>query len=175
MAEEMFRGADDLPDADRHLLTAIRKALRGYEPLRATRPVLDIMVRDGRVILSGRVRTLAIKEISEYVVVRLNGVRAVRNDLVADPEVMRAVADVVGADPRLGPLCPRIDVRYGVVSLSGDVPSAAVAQELIDVVGRVPRVESVTSYLTVEPLVLTNGAASHEAVLAAAPTETSEG
>ena len=36
-AEEMFRAADDLPVADRQLLTAIRKTLWGYEPLRATR------------------------------------------------------------------------------------------------------------------------------------------
>ena len=50
-------------------------------------------------------------------VVRLEGVRAVRNDLVADPEVMRDVADAVAADAEFGPLCPRIDVRYGVVSL----------------------------------------------------------
>src|SRR5262249_45289424 len=120
-AEEMFRAADDLPNADRHLLTAIRKVLWAYEPLRATRPTLEIFVRDGRVTLSGRVRTLAIKEISEYMVFRLDGVRAVRNDLVADPEVMRDVADAIAADPELGPLCPRVDVREGVVSLSGDV------------------------------------------------------
>jgi osmotically-inducible protein OsmY len=175
MAEEMFRGADDLPEADRRLLLEIRKALWGYEPLRATRPTLDLAVHDGRVTMAGRVRTLAIKEISEYMVVRLEGVRAVRNDLVADPEVMRDVADAVAGDPELGPLCPRIDVRYGVVSLSGDVPSEAVARRLIEFVAGVPRVVSVTSYLAIEPLRPTNGAMSHEAVLATAPAETSEG
>jgi len=175
MAEEMFRGADDLPDADRHLLTAIRKALWSYEPLRATRPTLDIVVQDGRVTLAGRVRTLAIKEISEYMIFRVDGVRAVRNDLVADPEVMRGVADAVAADPEFGPLCPRIDVREGVVSLSGDVPSDTVARRLIEFVSGVPRVVSVTSYLTIEPPAATNGTASHEAVLATAQPETSEG
>jgi osmotically-inducible protein OsmY len=175
MAEELFRGADDLPEADRHLLNAIRKVLWAYEPLRATRPTLDIGVREGRVTLTGRVRTLAIKEISEYMVIRLNGVLAVRNDLVADPEVVREVADVIAADPELAPLCPRVDSRYGVVSLAGDVPSEAVAQRLIELVGAVPVVESVTSYLTVEPIVATNGTASHEAVLATAPAESGQG
>jgi osmotically-inducible protein OsmY len=180
-AEEMFRAADDLPAADRHLLIAIRKTLWGYEPLRATRPTLTIGVQDGRVVLTGRVRTLAIKEIAEYMVLRTNGVRAVRNDLLADPEVARAVADAVAADPELGPLCPRIDAREGVVHLAGDVPSEAIAQRLIDLAASLPLVASVTSYLTVEPIpaLATNGALAHGAangtVAVVAPAESSEG
>lgn len=180
-AEEMFRAADDLPDADRHLLTAIRKTLWGYEPLRATRPTLTIGVQEGRVVLTGRVRTLAIKEIAEYMVLRTPGVRAVRNDLLADPEVARSVADAVAADPELGPLCPRIDSRDGVVHLAGDVPSDAIAQRLIDLAESLPLVASVTSYLTVEPAaaLATNGAMAHGAtngtVTAVASAEGSKG
>src|SRR5262245_13195216 len=91
MAHEIIRLADDLPEADRHLLELIRKTLLDYEPLRATRPVLDVTINQGLVTLAGRVRTSAIKEIAELLVHQLAGVRAVRNDLVADPEVVRAV------------------------------------------------------------------------------------
>src|SRR5215213_5078451 len=131
MAHEIIRLADDLPEADRHLLELIRKTLLNYEPLRATRPVLDISLHQGLVHLQGRVRTSAIKEIAELLVHQLTAVRAVRNDLVADPEVVRAVADVLGADPEIGPACPIVDVRDGVVILVGEVPSEEAARRAV--------------------------------------------
>src|SRR5215213_4753205 len=122
MAHEIIRLDDDLPEADRHLLDIIRRTLLNYEPLRATRPVLDVSISQGRV------RTSAIKEVAELLVLQLTGVRAVRNDLVADPEVVRAVADAFGDDPEVGPACPIVESRDGVVILVGDVPSEAVAR-----------------------------------------------
>src|SRR6187402_922552 len=103
MAQEIFPIDDDLPEADRRVLTVIRKALLDYEPLRATRPILEVTVHDGLVHMRGRVRTSAIKEIAELLVHQLPPVRAVRNELTADPEVIRAVADAFAADPELGP------------------------------------------------------------------------
>lgn len=151
MAHEIFRFDDELPDEDRHLYASIRKALWDYEPLRATRPILDISVRDGLVRLQGRVRTSAIKEISEYMLLRIPGIRAVANDLVADPEVVRAVADVIAADPELGPACPIIEVRDGVVILAGELPSEELARRAVEVAASVPNVLSVTSHLRVMP------------------------
>jgi osmotically-inducible protein OsmY len=173
-AEEIIRGADDLPEADRRLLAVIRKTLWDYEPLRATRPTLNVDVDAGRVRLQGRVRTLAIKEIAEYSVHRLAGVRAVRNDLVADPEVVRAVADAIADDPELGPLCPRLDARDGVVVLTGDVPSEDVGSRLVELVSGVPLVEDVTSYLQVRPVTATaapNGAGANGTATTPANTE----
>jgi hypothetical protein len=144
MAHDMFRFDDELPEEDRHLYASIRKALWDYEPLRATRPVLDISVRDGLVRLQGRVRTLAIKEISEYLLLRIPGIRAVANDLVADPEVVRAVADAFASDSELGPACPIVEVRDGIVILAGQLPSEELALA-------VPSVVSVTTHLRVMP------------------------
>jgi osmotically-inducible protein OsmY len=161
MAHEIIRLPDDLPEADRHLMELIRKTLLDYEPLRATRPVLDITISQGLVSLAGRVRTSAIKEIAELLVHQLPGVRAVRNDLVADPEVVRAVADAFAADPELGPACPIIEARDGMVILVGDVPTEAAARRAVDVASEVPLVASVTSHLKVAVPVLahsTNGA-----------------
>ncbi|MFN8632601.1 MAG: BON domain-containing protein [Chloroflexota bacterium] len=151
MAHELFRMDDDLPDAERHVLMLIRKTLLDYEPLRATRPVLEVSYRDGLVGLEGRVRTSAIKEIAELLVHRLPGVRAVRNDLVADPEVVRAVADALAADPELGPACPIVESRDGVVILVGTVPSDELAQRAVQVANAVPSIASVTSHLRVVP------------------------
>ena len=161
MAQEIFPIDDDLPEADRRVLNVIRKTLLDYEPLRATRPILDVTVHDGLVHLRGRVRTSAIKEIAELLVHQLAPVRAVRNDLTADPEVVRAVADAFAADPELGPACPIVDARDGVVILIGDVPTEELARRAVEVASAVPLVASVTSHLRVvppAPVHSTNGA-----------------
>src|SRR3954468_1782387 len=132
MAHEIIRLDDDLPEADRPLLELIRKTLLNYEPLRATRPVLDVRLEQGLVHLRGRVRTSAIKEIAELLVHQIPAVRAVRNDLVADPEVVRAVADAFAANPEIGPTCPIIESRDGVVILVGNVPSEAAARRALE-------------------------------------------
>src|SRR5688572_1729986 len=161
MAHDIIRLPDDLPDAERHLLELIRKTLLAYEPLRATRPVLDVTINQGLVHMVGRVRTSAIKEIAELLVHQLPGVRAVRNDLLSDPEVVRAVADAFAADPDLGPTCPIVDARDGVVILIGEMPSEALARRAVEVATNAPLVASVTSHLQVVPSVpvhSTNGA-----------------
>jgi osmotically-inducible protein OsmY len=151
MAHDMFRFDDDLPEAERHLLVSIRKTLWEYEPLRATRPVLDISVRDGLVRLQGRVRTSAIKEIAEFLLLRVPGIRAVGNELISDPEVVRAVADTIAADPDLGPTCPIIESRDGVVVLAGTMPSEELARRAVELATTVPTVVSVNSHLRVVP------------------------
>jgi osmotically-inducible protein OsmY len=147
----MIHFDDDLPEADRQVLDRIRRTLWDYEPLRATRPDLDISVHEGLVHLRGRVRTSAIKEIAELLVHRLPAVRAVRNDLIADPEVVRAVADAFAVDPEIGPACPIVDCRDGVVILIGAVPSDEIARRAVELAIAVPLVASVTSHLRVVP------------------------
>jgi osmotically-inducible protein OsmY len=168
MAQEIIQIDDDLPEADRRVLNAIRKVLLDYEPLRATRPVLDVAVRDGLVTLHGRVRTSAIKEIAELLVLRLPTVRAVRNDLIADPEVVRAVADAFAADAEIGPACPIVDARDGVVILLGDMPSEELARRAVEVATSVPLVASVSSHLRVVP---PESAASTNGIVAVATAD----
>ena len=171
MSQEIFPIDDDLPEADRRVLNVIRKTLLDYEPLRATRPILDVTVHEGLVHLRGRVRTSAIKEIAELLVLRLPPVRAVRNDLIADPEIVRAVADAFAADPEVGPSCPIVDARDGVVILIGDLPSEELVGRAVDLATSVPLVGSVTSHLRVAPPVLahsTNGSTNGAVAVATA-------
>lgn len=171
MAQEIFPIADDLPDADRRVLTVIRKTLLDYEPLRATRPLLEVSVLNGLVHMRGRVRTSAIKEIAELLVMQLEPVRAVRNDLIADPEVVRAVADAFGADPDVGPACPIVDCRDGVVILIGALPSEEAARRAVDLAAAVPTVASVTNHLRVEPPALAPAHSTNGAVAVAVADE----
>jgi osmotically-inducible protein OsmY len=175
MAQEIFPIDDDLPEADRRVLSVIRKTLLDYEPLRATRPLLEVTVRDGLVHMRGRVRTSAIKEIAELLVFQLAPVRAVRNDLVSDPEVVRAVADAFAEDPDLGPACPVIEARDGVVIIIGDVPDEDVARRGVEIATAVPLVASVNSFLRVAPpppaVVPSSNGSSNGAVAVADPDE----
>ena len=176
MAQEIFPIADDLSDADRRVLTVIRKTLLVYEPLRSTRPVLDVTVQAGLVQMRGRVRTSAIKEIAELLVLQLEPVRAVRNDLVADPEVVRAVADALAADPEIGPACPVVDCRDGIAIIIGDVPTEEAARRAVDIATAVPLVASVTSRLRIVPplpasVPSTNGSATEPVAVASAENE----
>ena len=149
MAEQHIDSPDDLSDADQELLASIRKTLWGYEPPRGTRPSLNIEVRDGRVRLAGRMRTLAMKEISEYLLLRSKGVRGVRNEVITDPEIVRAVADVLATDEQLGPACIRVDSRDGRVILSGSVPDEALIQRAVELASGVPLLTDVESRLVV--------------------------
>jgi osmotically-inducible protein OsmY len=117
--------------------------------------------------LEGRVRTSAIKEVAELLVHNLAGVRAVRNDLVSDPEVVRAVADAFGADSEVGPACPIVDARDGVVILIGEMPSESVVRRAIDLASGVSLVASVTSHLRVAPAATAHSANGAVAVAAA--------
>jgi osmotically-inducible protein OsmY len=151
MAQDIFRVDENLSEADRRVLNLIRTTLLDYEPLRATRPILDVSVRDGLVHLEGRVRTSAIKEVAELLVVHLAPVRAVRNDLIADPEVIRAVADALAADPELGPACLIVDCRDGEVSLIGEVATDELLNRALEITNSVPIIGSIENRVRVVP------------------------
>ena len=65
--------------------------------------------------LRGRVRTLPQKLIAAVLVERMTDVGAVTNELIADPEVVRAVADALAQDERTAAYVLRVDSRHGIV------------------------------------------------------------
>jgi osmotically-inducible protein OsmY len=138
-------------EADKRLFLAVRRRLWDYEPLRTTRPALDMDVSGGIVRLRGRVRTDAMKLIAGYLVSRTEGVERLQNDLISDTEVVRSAADALAADATLGPLCLRVDARMGVVTIAGDIPAPELEARAIVVVRTAPRVAGVVSELAVRP------------------------
>ena len=141
--------ARELERAEKKLYTRVRRVLWDYEPLRASHAEIDIHVASGIVRLRGRVRTLPQKLIAMVLVKRMTDVGEVINELVADPEVVRAVADALAQDERTAAYVIRIDSRHGVVVLRGEVPSDAVVQAAIEIAATVPRVSSVRNALAV--------------------------
>lgn len=139
----------ELAKHERRLYTRVRRVLWDYEPLRASHAEIFIDVDNQAVRLRGRVRTLPQKILAEVLTRRLPEVESLTNELIADPEVVRAVADALAHDERTAPYVVRVDARHGIVTLRGEVASEAVQQAAIDVASRVPLVGTVRNQLVV--------------------------
>jgi osmotically-inducible protein OsmY len=150
LAEQLVAAPEEFArDEDKQVFLTVRRELWEYEPLRASRPAIELEVHHGTVVLGGRVRTLAMKEIAGYICQRIAGVGVVRNELISDTEVVRNVADALALDPILGPLCLIVDVRDGVVQLSGDLPTAELEQTAVGAARSAPGARDVVSELVV--------------------------
>ncbi|MGI9145721.1 MAG: BON domain-containing protein [Chloroflexota bacterium] len=151
--------------AEKKVYSRVRRVLWDYEPLRASHAEIAIDVEGQSVRLRGRVRTLPQKLIAGVLLGRMRDVRTVVNDLIADPDVVRAVADALAEDDRTAAYVLRVDARHGLVFLRGEVPSPAVQQAAIEVASSVPLVNSVRNQLTV-------GGEARPAVALARPSTT---
>ncbi len=141
--------ARNLGGDEKKLFVRVRQTLWDYEPLRASHAEIVIGIRGRSVRLSGRVRTTNQKVLAELLTRRLAGVDDVTNDLVADPEVVRQVADALALDSRTAPYVLRVDSRHGVVSLQGEVPDEATSQAALAIASAVPSVALVRNQLAV--------------------------
>jgi len=169
LAEQLVAAPEHFErEEDKRLFLSVRRELWEYEPLRASRPTLELEVHHGTVRLGGRVRTLAMKEIVGYICQRLDGVGVVRNELISDTEVVRNVADALAIDEALGPLCLIVDVRGGVVTLSGDLPDSALERRALDAALSALGVLDVVSNLVVRRPQRPTTAPAPKAVLASA-------
>lgn len=139
----------DLARAEKKLYTRVRRVLWDYEPLRASHAEIFIDIEGDQVTLRGRVRTLPQKLIASVLVERMSDVGSVTNDLIADPEVVRSVADALAQDERTAAYVIRVDSRHGVVTLRGLVPTEAIQAAAATIAGQVPTVQSIRNQVTV--------------------------
>jgi len=139
----------DLERGEKKLYSRVRRVLWDYEPLRASHAEIFIDISGAQVRLRGRVRTMPQKLIASVLVERMSEVGSVTNELIADPEVVRAVADALAQDERTAPYVIRVDSRHGIVILRGEVPSDAVQQAAMQIAASVPLVNSVRNQLTI--------------------------
>jgi osmotically-inducible protein OsmY len=138
-----------LERSEKKTFTRARRVLWDYEPLRASHAEIYIDVHGDHVRLSGRVRTMPQKLIASMLVERMPEVSSVTNELIADPEVVRAVADALAQDARTAAYVIRVDARHGVVTLRGEVASETVQDAAILIAANVPVVNSIRNQLTI--------------------------
>ena len=134
---------------EKRTFARVRRVLWDYEPLRASHAEIYIDVEADHVRLTGRVRTLPQKLIAQLLVERMPEVRSVSNALVADPEVVRAVADALAQDERTAPYVIRVEARHGVVTLRGEVATESIQATALEIAARVPLVQSVRNQTTI--------------------------
>jgi osmotically-inducible protein OsmY len=138
-----------------------------YEPLRASHAEIYIDVEGDHVHLRGRVRTQPQKIIASALLERLSDVGSVTNELIADPDVVRAVADALAQDERTAAYILRVEARHGLVILRGEVPSEDVQAAAAEIAASVPLVIAVRNQLTV-------GGDPRPAVALAKPSSTAD-
>jgi osmotically-inducible protein OsmY len=139
----------ELQRSEKKIYTRVRRVLWDYEPLRASHAEIYIDVDGDEVRLRGRVRTEPQKQIASMLVGRMPEVGAVVNDLIADPDVIRRVADALAQDERTAAYVIRVDARHGAVILRGEVASEAIQLAATEIAASVPLVATVRNQLTV--------------------------
>lgn len=150
MAHQWIQGPPVAADeTDRRLFFKVRNALWDYEPLRASGAQLTIDMDHQTVQVSGRVRSVAQKQLVDALVRRIEGIRAVDNRLVADPEVARDVALALARDSELASHVIQVVSQLGEVTLLGSVPSEGLAKRAVEIAAGLGVVRSVESGLTI--------------------------
>lgn len=108
---------------------------------------IDIVVSNGVVSLNGYVMTLTIKARVERAARTVHDVLDVENHLIADDQVVIAVAQALDHDARTREQTVYVNARNGIVSLSGEVSSAAVRAAVEECAASVPVVRGVLNYV----------------------------
>jgi osmotically-inducible protein OsmY len=139
----------ELSNSEEALFHEVRRVLWDYEPLRSTRAPIAIEVRGGEVTLLGRTRTEALRLLGGYLVSFVPGVTEVKNQVVSDDQVIRAVADVLAADQLTAPHVVQVNARHGEVTLRGQVSSLEAEARAVELARAVPLVSGVQSDLAV--------------------------
>jgi osmotically-inducible protein OsmY len=140
---------DHRSDAD--IAAYIHKALRGYTPLYATAPPIQVEVEDGIVTLRGVVRGVALRHAAGRLAAEVVGAESVRNELLDDPTIERAVAQALATHPYARLIINPVLVKsyHGEVTLTGQVASQIQQMIAESVTRTVPGVSEVVNALVV--------------------------
>lgn len=122
-----------------------------YPPFRELILPIAVQVDGDEVILQGWVPTLTLKRVATRLAMEVPGVSRVRNELIADEELERKVAEVLEQEPSLEDDFPgiHINVVAGAVTLWGTVSTEADRQRAEELARQVPGVRKVINQLRV--------------------------
>ncbi len=138
-------------DAD--IAAEVYQTLRRYAPIYTTKAPIQVEVIDGVATLRGVVVGAALCDMAEQLAAAVDGVKSVRNELLDDPAIERAIAWALAIQPHLRLLTNvvRLKSYRGVVTLAGSVSSQAHKETAEAVTRSVPGVRDVVNRLVVSP------------------------
>jgi osmotically-inducible protein OsmY len=142
---------EGLSTADRELLYRVSESIERYEPIWASGSRVQVAMRQGCVVLIGRVRSKPIQIMAERLGAAAASGRPLVSELIADPDVGLAVATALALDPRTNLAPVYVDCSLGVVHLLGPVPSAAMVEAATEIARGVPGVVDVRNDLVAAP------------------------
>jgi osmotically-inducible protein OsmY len=132
----------DRPDED--VLRDVCDRLWQDMTTRATeRRALLVEVHHGQVQLTGHVTTQRYRQHASDLVRGVRGVRAIHNALVADPDLVVAVAQALSNDRRTRAAIIRVGASHGWILLAGEVPDSETRLAAEEVSACVPAVRGV--------------------------------
>jgi len=108
---------------------------------------IDVVVSNGVVSLNGYVMTLTIKARVEQAARTVHDALDFENHLIADDQVVIAVAQALDQDAHTREQIVYVSARNGIVSLSGEVSSAAVRAAVEECAASVPVVRGVLNHV----------------------------
>jgi osmotically-inducible protein OsmY len=142
---------EGLGTADSELLYRVSESIDRYEPIRNSGSRVQVTMRQGSVVLTGRVRSLPLQVMAERLGEAAAGGRPFVSELIADPVVGTAVATALALDPRTSFAPVYVDCSLGVVRLQGTAPSAEMVQAATEIAQAVPGVVGVRNDLAAAP------------------------
>jgi osmotically-inducible protein OsmY len=120
---EKFTGRHNGHPSDADITAIVRETLFSYGPLESTHPFIQININGGVVTLRGVVRGAGQRDIAGQLAAAVEGVVAVRNELVDDPSLEGEIGRELATHPLLRLSTTRITIKSfnGVVTLRGPV------------------------------------------------------
>ncbi|MFP4435742.1 MAG: BON domain-containing protein [Chloroflexaceae bacterium] len=129
---------------DQAIRDDVERTLWEHAPVRTHDSyTIGVTVSGGHVVLRGHTRTTADQMQAEQVARAVPGVRSVTNAIIADGELVNAVAQALANDSRLHGLRVFVRVAYGIVTLGGEVPTAEARNAAGEATAGVPGVRGI--------------------------------
>ena len=137
--------------SDADIKAEIQQALRRHAPIYTTKAPIRVEVTDGVAILRGVVIGVALRDMAGQLAATVDGVKSVRNELLDDPAIERAVARALATHPHVRLLTDVVGLKsyHGVVTLAGSVPEQAQKLAAEAVTRSIPGVVEVVNRLVV--------------------------
>jgi osmotically-inducible protein OsmY len=136
-----------LGNAEGELLYRVSESIDRYEPIRASGSRIQVGLRQGSVVLTGRVRSHPLQVLAERLGAAAAGGHPFVSELIADPDVIMAVATALALDPRTNAVPVYVDCSLGSVRLMGAAPTAAMVVAATEIARGVPGVVDVQNDL----------------------------
>ncbi|HIC88966.1 MAG TPA: BON domain-containing protein [Anaerolineae bacterium] len=137
---------------DEEIREEIQQKFYKFNPFRELGEPLGIEVEDGRVRLTGWVRTVSHKQMASRLAGEVDGVEMIHNDILVDDNLEVAAAEALGKDKHMLKNFPGVLVKsfLGHITLSGYVASEEERLRAEELVRGVPGVRGVTNDLIVD-------------------------